>query len=397
MNASKFFLIALLLGVAITPALLAHGGDDDDDDDNGVDSIPSVVVRITNLSPSRGTFLTPVWIGLHDGTFDSYDGGEAASVPLGGNEIEALAEDGNTGPISDTFSTLTGDAPQATVPGPAGPLAPGESRAITLNVDPLDNRYFSYASMIIPSNDAFVANGNPLAHMLFDDDGEFVGEGFLVSGDESNDAGTEVNDEIASNVAFLAQGGPNIGDDEDGVVVTPHPGFAAPGDLAYPDGILNYPVFANSAISEAGDRLLGVEFRYVDFGDRVRFRSSLSPDQEVQGERVDSEGSGVARLRSKDGNELRVRINFDDLTGDLIAAHLHLGAPGTNGPVIVDLEEGIRSRSVRITVDEDDLTGPLAGADFLTFLNELAAGNVYINLHTAEFPAGEIRGQVDLK
>ena len=38
------------------------------------DSIPSVVVDLENGQPSRGIFLTPIWIGIHDGTFDSYDG-----------------------------------------------------------------------------------------------------------------------------------------------------------------------------------------------------------------------------------------------------------------------------------------------------------------------------------
>jgi hypothetical protein len=30
--------------------------------------------------------------------------------------------------------------------------------------------YFSYVSMVLPSNDAFVANGDPMKHMIFDAD-----------------------------------------------------------------------------------------------------------------------------------------------------------------------------------------------------------------------------------
>ncbi len=358
--------------------------------------IPSVIVKVSNLSPSRGTFLTPVWVGIHDGTFDSYDGGSPANVPLGGVEIERLAEDGNTGPITETFDDLMEGAPQATIPGPAGPLAPGDFQSITLNVDPELDRFFSYASMIIPSNDAFVANGNPLAHELFDDSGAFIGASFFVSGDETNDAGTEVNDEIASNVAFLNQTAPNTGTPENGVVITPFSGFAPAGTLAYPDGILNYPVFANAAVNGAADRLLGVEFQFVDLGSRVRFEARLSADQEITPDPVDSAGSGRARLRSRNGEELRVRISFRNLTGPLVAAHFHLGQVGTNGPVVVDLDEGIQGTRVRTTIDADDLVGPLAGMDFLDLLNELAAGNIYVNLHTAENPAGEIRGQVSL-
>ncbi len=359
-------------------------------------SIPSVVVKVTNLAPSRGTFLTPVWVGFHDGTFDSYDGGAPASVPLGGEEIERLAEDGDTGPITATFAALTGDGPQGTIAGPGGPLAPGDFQSFTFNLDPAVDRYFSYASMIIPSNDAFIANGNPLAHMLFDADGDFVAQPFIVSGDETNDAGTEVNDEIASNVAFLNQGAPNVGVNENGVVVTPFPGFAAAGSLAYPNGILNYPVFANAAVNGEEDRLLGVEFEYVDLGGRIRFEADLSASQEVAPGTVESDGRGTARLRSRNGEELRIRVSFRGLTGPLVAAHLHLGQAGTNGPVVADLEEGIRNRQVRITITEEDLVGPLEGLSFVELLNQLAAGNIYVNLHTEANPAGEIRGQLSI-
>ena len=345
--------------------------------------IPSVVVTLENAQPSRGTFLTPIWIGIHDGTFDSYDGGSPASVPLGGNEIEALAEDGNNGPITETFDALTGGAPQVSgVTGPGGPLAPGDRASVTLNVDPAIDRYFSYASMIIPSNDFFIANGNPLAHELFDSNGAFVGEDFIVSGDETNDAGTEVNNEIASDVAFLNQAAPNTGPDEGAPVVTPAPGFAAPGALAYPNGVLNHPVFANGDFNDADDRLLKVSFRFVDLGgNNVRFVADLSPDQEVQPDPVDSAGTGRARVNARRGEEVQIQISFNGLSGPLTMAHLHLGQAGTNGPVVVDMGSGIRNRTVSFTATAGDLGGPLAGQDLVALLNALASGNIYVNLH----------------
>ena len=376
----------LALGLALPSAALAE-------------SIPSVVVTLENVQPSRGIFLTPPWIGAHDGTFDSYDGGQVASVPLGGDEIERLAEDGDNASITATFDFLTDGGPQASaVPGPGGPLAPGERASVTLNVDPSVDRYFSYASMIIPSNDAFIANGNPLAHLLFDGSGNFVGESFIVSGDETNDAGTEVNDEIASNVAFLAQAAPDTGDLEGGVVVTPAPDFAAPGTLTFPDGVLNHPVFANGDFNDADDRILKVSFRFVDLGaDRVRHFARLSPDQEVQPDVVASNGSGFGTAVARDGDRVRIAARFQGLTGPLTAAHLHLGQPGTNGPIVVDMESGIGGNRVIFVARADDLTGPLEGQGILALLNELAAGNIYINLHTAQFPAGEIRGQLALR
>ena len=58
-----------------------------------------VRVKIENLSPADGVFFTPAWVGFHDGTFDTYDGGQPLSVPLGPGVMEPLVEDGATGPL----------------------------------------------------------------------------------------------------------------------------------------------------------------------------------------------------------------------------------------------------------------------------------------------------------
>jgi hypothetical protein len=60
----------------------------------------SLKVTITNIAPTGDVYLTPVWIGFHNGSFDSYDGGTASAA-----ELDALAEDGNTGPISGVFAS----------------------------------------------------------------------------------------------------------------------------------------------------------------------------------------------------------------------------------------------------------------------------------------------------
>ena len=58
------------------------------------------------------------------------------------------------------------------------------------------------------------------------------------------------------------------------------------------------------------------------------------------------------------------------------------------------------------TITEDDLVGPLAGADLDALLAQMRAGNTYVNVHTndgdgtpnegpGDFPGGEIRGQIE--
>ena len=83
----------------------------------------------------------------------------------------------------------------------------------------------------------------------------------------------------------------------------------------------------------------------------------------------------------------------------MVAAHLHLGARGSNGPVIVnlgrlaggdDLNDGIDG----VTFRAGALTGPLEGRGLAALVAEIEAGNVYINVHTSDNPSGQLRGQL---
>ncbi|MDJ0653292.1 MAG: spondin domain-containing protein [Xanthomonadales bacterium] len=191
-----------------------------------------VRITIENLAPADGVFFTPVWLGFHDGSFDIYDSGQAASA-----ELEAVAEDGDNGPLSAAFQSAvpTGlDTVVTDAPGFAGApvFDPGSRSSITVDLDPASQRFMSYASMLLPSNDAFFANGDPRAVELFDADGNFAGPiSFLVRGNRILDAGTEDNTE--SDAAFFNQSAPNTGVTSGGVI-GPHPGFN--GSLANPDG-----------------------------------------------------------------------------------------------------------------------------------------------------------------
>lgn len=161
------------------------------------------MIHVQNMAPAGGTCQTPVWVAIHTGNFDTYDRGEPIS-----SAMESLAEDGNTGPITTEFANAgqeSGAIYDATVGG--GPICPGESAYLPFRVElkPGQDYYFSYASMIIPSNDAFIANGNPLAHKIFNSNGNFVDVDFTVPGSAVLDAGSEVNDEVPANTAFFGQ------------------------------------------------------------------------------------------------------------------------------------------------------------------------------------------------
>ena len=205
-----------------------------------------VKVIIENLAPDNGTWLTPFWVGFHDGSFDTHDVGSPASM-----ELERLAEDGNTGPMSEVFMMSGAGNAQGTIISSEGipPLAPGESATMTFILDGTDpmNRYFSFASMVIPSNDAFIGNDGPTAHQIFDGEGDFLGAFIMIYGSDVKDAGTEINDELPEHTAFFGQSEPDSGVDENGVVHY-HAGYMPLGS----GGILDDPMFANADFTQGG-------------------------------------------------------------------------------------------------------------------------------------------------
>lgn len=179
-------------------------------------SAESVSVTIENTMGAESFFLTPFWISAHNGGFDSYDSGAFASNFPG---ITQLAETGNTGPISNAFiasaAGIAGGA-QSTVTavafvGDAPVFSPGESVTFSLDVgDSSVNRYFSYASMVVPSNDLFIANGNAFAYELFDAMGNFNGTTVIeIYGRDVNDNGTETNS-ATNDAAFSTNDGQSL-------------------------------------------------------------------------------------------------------------------------------------------------------------------------------------------
>lgn len=197
-----------------------------------------VDITIENTQAAGGLSFTPFWVGFHNGGFDSYDGGALADGFPG---LEEIAEVGQTGPISNAFANsaagVAGGVDTTIANGNAAPVfSPGESTTISLDTgDSAVNRYFSYASMIVPTNDLFVANGSPFAHEIFNAAGEFNGPVVIeIYGRDVNDAGTEVND--ADDGAAFLQGVDGAAGTTEAVVVQNYFDFDPNG--AYLDSLI---------------------------------------------------------------------------------------------------------------------------------------------------------------
>lgn len=122
-----------------------------------------------------------------------------------------------------------------------------------------------------------------------------------------------------------------------------------------------------------------------------------------------SPGSSVATVEV-DGTLLRAEVPFRDLLGPTTAAHIHCCTTEAFtgvAPVAVPLVEfptGLTAGEYRYTFDATDAAiydpaflasfGGTAAAAATGLLEAMAANQAYINIHTAEYPNGEIRGFV---
>lgn len=86
-------------------------------------------------------------------------------------------------------------------------------------------------------------------------------------------------------------------------------------------------------------------------------------------------------------NQLDLTVVYQGLTSNITNAHIHVGAAGTNGGVIVQFA-GWPANSTSGTFTYSGAGLPAAN------LSAFLAGNTYVNIHSTNFPGGEIRGQL---
>jgi hypothetical protein len=154
-------------------------------------------------------------------------------------------------------------------------------------------------------------------------------------------------------------------------------------------------VLAVTALGAGGTALAGTE----------QYRADPVGDQEVPTP-VDTDATADFKLKvAADGESARYDLKIKGPIDDAFMAHLHLGAAGENGPIVVWLwpHDGpppaeptgpdFRGRLAKDVITPDDLVGPFAG-DWDGFLAALDAGDLYVNIHTLANPGGELRDQV---
>jgi hypothetical protein len=121
------------------------------------------------------------------------------------------------------------------------------------------------------------------------------------------------------------------------------------------------------------------------FGGRAKTTmvgATLNAKQEVPAQVVKNASGKGSFTATLVGNKLTWTLKFSHLTGQAVAAHIHMGKAGKAGNVIVPLCGPCKS--------------PMHGTSKLSkaVMKAMATHDAYVNVHTKKNLNGEIRGQV---
>jgi hypothetical protein len=142
----------------------------------------------------------------------------------------------------------------------------------------------------------------------------------------------------------------------------------------------------------------------------TEFVAHLDGREEVPVRETRAAGQAIFQL-SADGTVLTYKLIVANIE-NVVAAHIHLGLPGANGPVVAFLAGPFAPGGGRVdgiigtgTITSANLVGPLVGMDLSVLVAAMRAGGTYANVHTndgvdptntgaGDFPGGEVRGQI---
>ena len=132
----------------------------------------------------------------------------------------------------------------------------------------------------------------------------------------------------------------------------------------------------------------------------VQFRAALTGSEEVPAVTTTASGTSEFTL-SRTNDTLFVNVTVNGLS-NVRFGHFHAGARGANGGVVAFLVDpptltGVQNGRIgKQFITAANLSGSLANQPLTALVDQLRAGNIYVNLHTDANPGGELRGQVAL-
>ena len=158
-------------------------------------------------------------------------------------------------------------------------------------------------------------------------------------------------------------------------------------------------------------------FTFTTYNGDVMMREKLAVAQEEpgseelqQGQTFSAELSGAQELPPVNTNaagainitgsnqSIAYRLALSNMTNATVA-HIHMGEENENGKIVLTLfksesPSGLEIESLAGNATSDKLQGPLAGATLEDLIGIMDTGTAYVNVHSADFPNGEIRGEL---
>ncbi len=115
------------------------------------------------------------------------------------------------------------------------------------------------------------------------------------------------------------------------------------------------------------------------------FTAGLDGSQETPPDTSKAQGTGWGVL-SADLQNFSYSLTYAELSAAFRGSHIHIGAPGVGGPVVLPIT----------SYRGNTATGSMSGAPPDSVLIALVRGNTYMNVHSGNYPGGEIRGQLNV-
>lgn len=198
----------------------------------------AVTVTVQSLVPANSIAFARLHLGFGNGTYDAFNIGQAA-----GTGIVSVAEGGLGTTWQANFAAAEPLATRGTIG--AGQLLPGQTQTATFTVDPAVNSYFTFAAMVVPSNDFFIGNDSPTQYKLLNSTGTLLVDSITLKANQIWDAGSEIFDPAAA--AFV--GNNDLRTPQNSVVALNFAEFAAYNGLTTGAGyVFNSGLAANTDV-----------------------------------------------------------------------------------------------------------------------------------------------------
>ncbi len=129
-------------------------------------AIVDVTVTFRSLVPANSVSFAPLRFGFNSGVFDAFNAGTRATAA-----ITSIAEGGSGSAWIPAFQAAD---PTAVIGAVGGPIVPGQTVSTTVRVDTAVNPFFTFAQMVVPSNDFFIGNDSSTQFRVLDNGGNLL-------------------------------------------------------------------------------------------------------------------------------------------------------------------------------------------------------------------------------